>query len=196
MRRSHGTKIRRARAALDGLPATATAESRLAAEQTVKRVEHTAARRSRAMELTCAAGLGAGDILHLPDFKVAQGRRMGRSVRQGQRFFSYASTRDRLLRSSDAGRGAYTRIGGERFSTADCPNCGTYNPSVGASQGHSCKINCHGGGRTWARDPGSARTITARNTAQCFRAWNVRGSDLSHSPPIVVWISSSVSVAF
>ena len=196
MRRSHGTKIRRARAALDGLPATATAESRLAAEQTVKRVEHTAARRSRAMELTCAAGLGAGDILHLPDFKVAQGRRMGRSVRQGQRFFSYARTRDRLLRSSDAGRGAYTRIGGERFSTADCPNCGTYNPSVGASQGHSCKINCHGGGRTWARDPGSARTITARNTAQCFRAWNVRGSDLSHSPPIVVWISSSVSVAF
>ena len=120
---------------------------------------------------------------------------MGRSVRQGQRFYSFAGTRDRLLRSSDAGRGAMLRIAGEGFSTADCPNCGTYNPSVGASQGHSCRINCHAGGRTWARDPGSARTITARNTALCFRAWNVRGSDLSHSPPIVVWTSSPVSVA-
>ena len=196
MRRSHGEKIRRARAALDGLPATATPDSRLAAEQAAKRVEHTAARRSRAMGLTCASGLGGkGDILHLPDFTVAQGRRMGRSVRQGQRFFSFAGTRDRLLRSSDAGRGAMLRIAGEGFSTADCPNCGTYNPSVGASQGHSCRINCHAGGRTWARDPGSARTITARNTALCFRAWNVRGSDLSHSPPIVVWTSSPVSVA-
>ena len=195
MKRSHGRRISKAQSRLDSLKVTAPDGEHSTEKRALARVRRSAARRSRAAEITYPKVLRSGcDYACLPDFSVAQGHRMGRSVRQGARFYSFARARDRLLRSSEEGRGAVVRISPEDYSTADCPNCGTYNATVRRAQGHSCRARCYGDGRTWARDPGSARTITVCAAAQLFRDLNIYGSEPLGSLEVAVLHRSSSGV--